>query len=163
MVHDATFLESRSATTRFERGIFAAAGLFCFLPAWDFLLRPGVHPFHPAMLPFWAIAAGAGWLGMQLLAGAFAGGTAVLRIDAETLTVTRTHRSPVLDRTERWRFADIAGVEVREDLTSEGPPGYDLLLRLADRDRAVPVRNFATRDDAEAAKRLVEALLETAT
>ncbi len=55
------------------RWFVAAAGLFCFFPTYDLLIRPGIPVLVLGMVPMWIIALGAGGLGLVLLASAILG------------------------------------------------------------------------------------------
>lgn len=154
-----TAFESRTAMPLPERLIMGAAGLFCFFPLWDFFIRPGGDPFQLGLLPFWIIALGGIGIGIPMLAGAFLGGEGVVRLDAGTRLLTRSIRSPLLPREQRYRFEDIQRVAVAENSWSDGPASYDLVLVLNGRRKPLVLRNFAREEDAESALAALETLL----
>ena len=48
------------------RWFLAGAGLFCFFPTYDLLIRPGVPVLVLGMVPMWIISLAAGALGSAL-------------------------------------------------------------------------------------------------
>lgn len=144
--------ESRSDPVLPERILQGAAGLFCFLPLWDFFIRPGGNPFQLGLLPFWIIALGAMSIGLPLLAGAVLGGKSAIRLDGESRQVSVTTRSPFSHRTRQWRFDAIRSVDVVENSWSDGPASHDLLLQLEDVKKPLCLRSFARAEDADEAR-----------
>lgn len=157
-VTDSAF-ETVSHVTLAERIFFGGASLVCFLPVWEFFIRPGINPLQLAMLPFVAIALGGASIGFPLLAASLAGGTQSIRIDRGSGMVTWSTVSPLYRRQRRWRLSDIEEVCVAKNTWSDGPDTHDLILRLRGRKKPVPLRNFARTEDAEAARAALLKLL----
>lgn len=154
-----TAFETVSHVTLVERIFFGGAGLFCFLPVWEFFIRPGINPLQLAMLPFWIIALGGASIGVPLAAASIAGGRQSIRIDRGSGMVTWSTVSPLYTRQRRWRLSDIEEVRVAENSWSDGPDTHDLMLKLRGREKPVPLRNFARAEDAEAARATLLALI----
>lgn len=146
-----TSFETMSRVSLPERLFFGAGGLFCFLPLWDFFIRPGGNPFQLGLLPFWIIAIGGVSIGLPLLVASLAGGTEIIRIDRHSGMVSWSSETPLYRRKRHWRFADITDIRVLENSGSDGPSSHDLMMALKGRAKPIVLRNFARQDDADAA------------
>src|SRR5262245_37638426 len=67
-----------------ERVVLAAAGLGCFWPTYDLLIKPGVSVLQLGMVPMWILSLLAMALGVGLLAGAVLGLLHVLIVNPRT-------------------------------------------------------------------------------
>jgi hypothetical protein len=158
MVLEPRRFESVSVTTPAERIFVGFAGLICLLPAWDFFGRHRLNPFQLGFVPFWLIVLAAGSMAVVLLAGAILGGTRTVIIDAAARTLELRHHYWRRARNRSWHIDELGPFEVTEVNWSDGPPDYRLTIATRN-GKALMLRQFAARADAEAVKAALERML----
>jgi hypothetical protein len=142
------------------RVFVALAGLFCFLPADDLLIRPPAPPvLQLGMLPMRVIAPGAGALGRALLVAAMLGGSRTLVFDpaAGEMRELGAARFGL-----RWRrahgFRDLGGPDVLRDQDSDGPSCYRVMISRAGRKQPIEIDRYPDEAAAREAARRIAAM-----
>lgn len=139
----------------FVRIVIGIGACFTFLAPWELLLRPGLHPFHLGMLPFWIISLGALSIGLPLLAAAIVGATRTLTFDfrRRRLIEVLDSRTFGLTWTRDFGFAEIAAIAVEKNTFTDGPDEWDVFVRVRDRKRPLAVAKRSSEEAADALAR----------
>jgi len=136
------------------RWFLAGAGIFCFYPTYDLLIRPGVPVLQLGMAPMWAITLGAMALGLVLLAAALFGPRRTLVFDPAAREVRELGAA---DFGLRWRrryaFRDLGSPAVRREEDSDGPAYYRVVIPCTSRKQPIDVERY---DDEASARKIVE-------
>lgn len=144
------------------RFVIALAGLFCFFPTYDLLIRPGVNVLRPGMLPFWFIALGAMALGLLLLAAAILGITRTLVFDADAAEMRELGAGAF---GLRWRrrvdLRELGAPDVRREDDSDRPPRCAVIMSCAGRKHLLRVEAYESETKAQATAQRVAALLRS--
>src|SRR5262245_22422009 len=145
------------------RWLLAAAGLFCFFPTYDLLIRPGVPVLQLGMAPMWGIALGAMALGLVLLAAALFGPRRILVFDPVRREV-REHGAA--DFGLRWQrrhaFRDLGQPAVTHVADSDGPDYYRVVIPCAGRKQPLDVERYDDEASARQATDRIAALIASA-
>jgi hypothetical protein len=141
----------------------AAAGLFCFYPTYDLLIRPGVPVLVLGMVPMWFISLAAGALGLALLA------VAVLR--PKRTVIFDPLANELRDRgaadfclrwSRRYPFRDLGTPTVERVEDSDGPPTWRVVIPCAGRKRPLDIESYRDEATAQQAARRIAAVMANA-
>ena len=142
------------------RWFLAAAGLFCFFPTYDLLIRPGVPVLQLGMAPMWVISLGAMALGLVLLAAALFGPSRTLVLDPLAQEVREFGAA---DFGIRWRrryaFRDLGRPTVMRVEDSDGPPSYRVLMSRAGKRQPIEIESYEDEATAQETAARVAALI----
>jgi hypothetical protein len=145
------------------RCFIAVAGLFCFFPTYDLLIRPGVPVLQLGMLPMWIIVLGAGTLGALLLVAAILGLSRKVVFDAQAREMRELGAGSFgLRFQRRHAFADLGAPSVRRDESSDGPTRFEVIVPHAARKRPIVIETYADEPGASDAARRIAAVLASA-
>jgi hypothetical protein len=123
------FRQSMSVRLRWIAG---AAGLFCFFPSHDLLIRPGVPVLQLGMVPMWIIALGAGALGLALLAAAILGPARTVIFDPAARELRDLGAAGFgLAWGRRYPFRDLGAPTVMRHHESDGPDTWRVIVPCA--------------------------------
>jgi hypothetical protein len=127
----------------------AGAGLFCFLPTYDLLIRPGVPVLQLGMAPMWFIALAAGALGLALLAAAVLGPKRMVIVDPAARELRDLGAADFgLRWSRRYPFRDLGAPTVERVEDSDGPPTWCVVIPRGGRTRPLDIESY--RDEATA-------------
>ncbi len=125
------------------RWIVAAAGLFCFFPAYDLLIRPGVPVLVLGMVPMWIIALGAGGMGVLLLTAAILGPARTIIFDPAKAELRDLGAAGFgLRWGRRYRFRDLGLPTVLPITDSEGPTTYRIMIPCAGQKQPIGIETY---------------------
>ena len=142
------------------RWFVAAAGLFCFWPTYDLLIRPGVPVLQLGMVPMWIIALGAMALGLLLLAASALGISRTVIFDSKAAEMLELGAGSFgLRWRRRYAFSDLGKPAVMRIEDSEGPPSYRVAIPCAGKQQPVEVETYADEVAARETVARVAALL----
>ena len=142
------------------RWFAAAAALFCFFPAYDLLIRPGVPVLALGMVPMWLISLAAGALGLFLLAAAILGPARTVIFDPATREL-RDHGAADfgLRWSRRYPFRDLGAPTVERVCETDGPDSWRVAIPCAGRERPLGIESYQEEAAAqEAANRIAVAI-----
>lgn len=145
------------------RCFVAGAGLFCFFPAYDLLIRPGVPVLVLGMIPMWFIALGAGALGLALLAAAILGPTRTVIFDPATHEL-RDHGAADfgLRWSRRYPFRDLGAPSVARVYETDGPDTWRVEIARAGRTRPLGIESYKEEAAAQEAANRIAAMIARA-
>ena len=122
----------RQSMSKGVRWIVAAAGLACFFPAYDLLIRPGVPVLVLGMLPMWVIALAAGAMGLLFLTAAILGPARTIIFDPARAELRDLGAAGFgLRWGRRYRFRDLGQPTVLRLTDSDGPTTYRVMIPCA--------------------------------
>ena len=152
------------AMTPGVRYIVGAAGLFCFFPTWDLLIRPGVPVLQLGMLPMWIIALGAGALGALLLVAAILGLSRRLVFDASAAELRELGAGAFgLRWQNRYLFRELGAPSVQRETDSEGPTRFAVMIPCTRLKQKLRVDSYDTEAEAaDVAQRIATVLVSAA-
>ena len=131
------------------RWFFAAAGLFCFFPTYDLLIRPGVPVLVLGMVPVWIIALSAGALGLAILTAAILGPKRTVIFDPAARELRDLGAADFgLRWSRRYPFRDLGTPTVARVEDSDGPATWHVMIPCAGRKRPLDIESY--RDEATA-------------
>ncbi len=140
------------------RWIVGAAGLFCFFPSYDLLIRPGVPLLQLGMAPMWFIALGAGALGLILLAAAILGPARTVIFDPKMRELRDLGAAGFgLAWSRRYPFRDLGAPDVMRRHESDGPDTWRVVVSCAG--KPLDIESYADEADARQAAASIAALL----
>ena len=154
----------RQTMTPGIRYVIAGAGLFCFFPTWDLLIRPGVPVLQLGMVPMWIIALGAGALGLLLLAAAILGLSRRLIFDAVAAEVRELGAGAFgLRWQNRYLFRELGAPAVQRETDSEGPTRFAVMIPCARLKHRLRVDSYDTEAEAsDIARRIADVMAAAA-
>lgn len=136
------------------RMLAGAAGIIALSVPHEFLIRPGVPLFQPAMIPFWIIGISAGLLGALLVFAAVLGLTRIVVFDASARAMeVDGNGSFGISWKSRYTFSDILELNVIREPQRNRPPRFVLQATVTNASGPVEIDTF----DSEAAARDAEA------
>lgn len=145
------------------RCFIGAAGLFCFFPTHDLLIRPGVPVLQLGMLPMWIISLGAGTLGAVLLGAATLGASRKVVFDARAREMRELGAGSFgLRFQHRHAFADLGVPSVRREDSSDGPARFAVIVPHAARGLPIVIDTYDDETGASDAVRRIAKLLTPA-
>lgn len=156
----------RQAMGTATRCFLALAGLFCFFPTYDLLIRPawfaGVPVLRLGMLPFWIIALGAMALGLVLLTAAILGLSRRVTFDPQAGEMRERGAGAFgLRFQRRHAFRDLGIPSVRRDESSDGPARFEVVVPRAGYKRPIVIETYADELGASDAAHRIAAVLES--
>lgn len=141
----------------------AVAGLFCFLPAHELLIRPGVPVLRLGMLPMWIVSLGALSIGVPLIAAAILGISRTVMVDPHATDLRELGAGAFgLRFQRRHAFRDQGQPTVRRDDFTDGPPRCEVVVPNAARKRPILIETYADETAAGDAARRIAAVLTPA-
>lgn len=142
------------------RWIVGAAGLFCFFPSYDLLIRPGVPLLQLGMAPMWFIALGAGALGLILLGAAILGPARTVIFDPKMRELRDLGAAGFgLAWSRRYPFRDLGAPDVMRRHESDGPDTWRVVVSCAG--KPLDIESYSDEADARQAAASIAALLAT--
>ena len=133
----------RQSMSKGLRWFVAAAGLFCFFPTYDLLIRPGIPVLQLGMVPMWIIALGAGGLGLALLAAAILGPARTIIFDPVKSEMRDLGAAGFGLRWERrYLFRDLGQPSVLRIEDSEGPTTYRVMIPCAGKKQPIGIESY---------------------
>ncbi len=160
MTQTPTQIVFQQTMTGAMRWIIGAAGLFCFFPTYDPLVRPGVPVLQLGMLPMWIIALGAMSIGVLLLAAAILGISRTLIFDAAAGEMRELGAGAFgLRWGRRQNLRDLGAPEVSRETDSEGPTRYAVMIPCSGRKQRLRVESYDDEAAAAATAQRIAALL----
>jgi hypothetical protein len=151
------YREPMSIVTRI---ILAAAAAVTLLAPYELLIKPGISVFQLGMIPCWAIAGGAIFVGLVFLAAAVLGFSKTVRFDP--LGRRMTMQADGLFRlcwSSSHPFDRLGEPAVRADSSSDGPTVYRLEIPIDGWKRRFQVAVFDSAETAEAEASRLRTLL----
>jgi hypothetical protein len=146
------------------RRFMALAGLFCFFPTWDLLIRPGVPVLELGMLPMWIIALGAGALGLLLLIASVLGISRRLIFDAAAAELREIGAGAFgLRWQNRYFFRELGAPAVQRETDSEGPTRFAVMIPCARLKQRLRVDSYDSEAEAADIARRIADVMEAAT
>jgi hypothetical protein len=139
------------------RWFIAGAGLFCFFPTYDLLIRPGVPVLQLGMVPMWIIALGAGALGAALLVAAILGPKRTVIFDPAAGELRDLGTADFgLRWSRRYPFRDLGTPTVERVYESDGPDTWRVVIPCAGRAQPLSIESYKEEAAAQdAANRIV--------
>lgn len=145
------------------RVVLVAAGLFCFFPAYDLLIRPGVPVLQLGMLPMWIIALGAGALGIVFLLAGILGLSRRLIFDAVAAELRELGAGAFgLRWQNRYAFRELGAPAVQRETDSEGPTRFAVLIPCMRLKQRLRVDSYDTEAEAADVAQRIATVLESA-
>ena len=145
------------------RWFFAGAGLFCFFPAYDLLIRPGVPVLVLGMAPMWIIALGAGALGLALLAAAILGPARTVIFDPAAGELRDLGAADFgLRWSRRYPFRDLGAPTVMRVYETDGPDTYRVVIPCAGRKQPLTIESHTEEAAAQDAANRIAAVIARA-
>lgn len=139
------------------RWIVGAAGLFCFFPTYDLLIRPGVPVLVLGMAPMWFIAVGAGALGLVLLVAAILGPARTVIFDPAARELRDLGAAGFgLAWGRRYPFRDLGAPTVMRRHESDGPDTWRVVVPCAG--KPLDIESY---DDEAAARQAADRIAAT--
>ena len=141
----------------------AGAGLFCFLPSYDLLIRPGVPVLVLGMVPMWLIALGAGALGSALIAAAILGPKRTVIFDPATREL-RDHGAADfgLRWSRRYPFRDLGTPSVERVTETDGPDTWRVTIPCVGRKQPLGIESYKEEAAAQEAANRIAAVITRA-
>ncbi len=153
----------RQAMPPAMRVVLAAAGLFCFFPTYDLLIRPGVPVLQLGMLPMWVIALGAGTLGQVFLSASILGLSRRLIFDGVAAELREFGAGAFgLRWQNRYAFRELGAPAVQREADSDGPTRFSVMIPCARLKQRLRVDSYDTEADAAEIARRIAAVLDAA-
>jgi hypothetical protein len=126
------------------RWFVAGAGLFCFFPTYDLLIRPGVPVLVLGMAPMWFIALAAGALGLALLAAAILGPKRAVIFDPVARELSDHGAADFgLRWSRRWPFRDLGAPSVMRVTETDGPDTWRVVIPCAGRKQPLGIESYS--------------------
>ena len=145
------------------RWFFAGAGLFCFFPAYDLLIRPGVPVLQLGMAPMWVIVLGAGALGLALLAVAILGPARTVIFDPAARELSDLGAAGFgLRWGRRYPFRDLGPPAVMRVHESDGPDSWRVVIPCAGHEQPLSIESYQEEAAAQDAASRIAAVIARA-
>jgi hypothetical protein len=145
------------------RWFIAGAGLFCFFPTYDLLIRPGVPVLQLGMVPMWIIALGAGALGAALLAAAVLGPKRTVIFDPAAGELRDLGAADFgLRWSRRYPFRDLGTPTVERVYESDGPDTWRVVIPCAGRSQPLSIESYKEEAAAQDAANRIAAVIARA-
>jgi len=145
------------------RWFVAAAGLFCFFPTYDLLIRPGVPVLALGMVPMWLIALGAGALGLALLAAAILGPARTVIFDPAARELRDRGAADFgLRWSRRYPFRDLGAPTVMRVHETDGPDTWRVVIPCAGREQPLSIETYSEETSAQEAANRIAAVIARA-
>jgi len=142
------------------RWFFAGAGLFCFFPTYDLLIRPGVPVLVLGMAPMWIIALAAGALGLAILAAAILGPKRTVIFDPATRELRDLGAADFgLRWSRRYSFRDLGTPIVERVRETDGPDSWRVMMPCAGRKRPLNIESYPDEAAARIAASRIAAVI----
>jgi hypothetical protein len=142
------------------RWIVGAAGLFCFFPVYDLLIRPSVPVLRLGMLPMWVIVLGAGALGLVLLASAILGPARTVIFDPAAGELRDLGAAAFgLRWSRRHPFRDLGAPTVLRVHESDGPDTWRVAIPCAGRQQPLAIESYPDQAAAQDAANRIAAVI----
>ena len=142
------------------RWFVGGAGLFCFFPTYDLLIRPGVPMLVLGMAPMWLIALGAGALGLALLAAAILGPARTVIFDPATRELRDLGAADFgLRWSRRYPFRDLGTPSVMRVYETDGPDTWRVTIPCAGRKQPLGIESYKEEATAQEAANRIAAMI----
>lgn len=145
------------------RWFVAGAGLFCFFPTYDLLIRPGVPVLVLGMAPMWFIALGAGALGLVLLIAAILGPKRTVIFDSARRELCDLGAADIgLRWSRRYPFRDLGAPSVMRVTETDGPDTWRVVIPCAGRKQPLGIESYKEEAPAQEAANRIAAVIARA-
>ena len=145
------------------RWFVAGAGLFCFFPTYDLLIRPGVPVLVLGMAPMWFIALGAGALGLVLLIAAILGPKRTVIFDSARRELRDLGAADFgLRWSRRYPFRDLGAPSVMRVTETDGPDTWRVVIPCAGRSQPLGIESYKDEAAAQDAANRIAAVIARA-
>ena len=132
--------------------MLAGAGLFCFFPTYDLLIRPGVPVLVLGMAPMWFISLAAGALGSALLAAAILGPARTVIFDPVAGELRDLGAADFgLRWSRRYPFRDLGTPTVARVHETDGPDTWRVMIPCAGRKQPLGIESYPDEATAQQA------------
>jgi len=145
------------------RWFVAGAGLFCFFPTYDLLIRPGVPVLVLGMVPMWLIALGVGAFGLALLAAAILGPKRTVVFDSAARELRDLGAADFgLRWSRRYPFRDLGTPMVMRVHETDGPDTWRVAIPCAGREQPLGIESYQEEAAAHEAANRIAAVIALA-